>query len=72
MALNELAASQSAPTEQTNRKITMLLDYLSTYPNAKIRYTKSNMILHLNFDATYLVAKSKKTRFLCTTRNLGS
>ena len=28
VALNELAASQSAPTEQKNHKITMLLDYL--------------------------------------------
>ena len=40
VALNELAASQSASTEQTNHKTTLLLDYLSTYPDAKIRYTK--------------------------------
>ena len=39
VSLNELAASQFAPTQQTNHKITMLLDYLSTYLDAEIRYT---------------------------------
>ena len=46
MALNELATYQSAPTEQKNRKITMLLNHLSTHPIAKCRYTKWYMILY--------------------------
>ena len=40
----------------------MLLDYLSTYPDAKIRYTKSDMILHLDSDAAYLVAPKARSR----------
>ena len=40
----------------------MLLDYLSTYPNTKIRYTKSNVILHLDSDAAYLVAPKVRSR----------
>ena len=62
VALNEIAASQSAPTQHTNEKIKMLLDYLSTYPEAKIRYTASDMILHLDSDAAYLVAPKARSR----------
>ena len=51
--LNEISASQAAPTENTNGKIKMLLDYLSTYSNAKIRYTASDMILHVDSDAAF-------------------
>ena len=40
----------------------MLLDYLSTYSEAKIRYTKSEMILHLDSDAAYLVAPKARSR----------
>ena len=40
----------------------MLLDYLSTHPNAKIRYTKLDMILHLDSDAAYLVAPKLRSR----------
>ena len=39
----------------------MLLDYLVTYPDAKIRYTKSGMILHLDSDAAYLVAPKARS-----------
>ena len=45
--LNEIAAYQAAPTQLTNQKITMLLDYLYTYPDAKIRYKASGMVLHI-------------------------
>ena len=60
--LNEISASQAAPTENTNGKITMLLDYLATYPNAKIRYTASDMILHVDSDAAFLVAPKARSR----------
>ena len=40
----------------------MLLDYLSTYPNTKIRYTKSDIILHLDSDAANLVAPKARSR----------
>ena len=40
----------------------MLLHYLSTYPDAKIRYTKLDTILHLDSDAAYLVAPKARSR----------
>ena len=54
-AINDIASMQAHPTEQTNEKVKMLLDYLCTYPNAKVRYYASNMILHIDSDAAYLV-----------------
>lgn len=56
MALNKIAASQATPTKQTSENITMLLYYKATYPDAKIRYTASEIILPLDSDTTYLVA----------------
>ena len=40
----------------------MLLDYLHTHPNAKIRYHASDMQLHIDSDAAYLVAPKEKSR----------
>ena len=40
----------------------MLMDYLHTHPNAKLRYTKSGMQLHIQSDAAYLVAPKAKSR----------
>ncbi len=54
--INEISATQAAPTKFTSKKIQMLLDYLSTYPNAKVRFYASNMKLHVDLDAAYLVA----------------
>ena len=53
---------QSNPTESTNNKIKMLLDYLATYPNAKIRYHASDMALHVDSDAAYLVLPKARSR----------
>ena len=60
--LNEIAAKQTTPTESTTRKIKMLLDYLHTYPNAKIRFYRSDMILYVDSDTAYLVAEKAKSR----------
>ena len=60
--INEIAAYQASPIEKTNDKITMLLDYLSTYSYAKIRFNKSNIILHIEPDAAYLVAPKFRSR----------
>ena len=40
----------------------MLMDYLHTYPNAIIRYTKSDMILYVDSDAAYLVLPKARSR----------
>lgn len=43
-------------------KITMFLDYLSTYPMAKFRYTAFDMVLHMNSDAAFLVPPKARSR----------
>ena len=40
----------------------MLLNYLNTYPNAKIRFYASNMKLYIDSDAAYLIAPKAKSR----------
>ena len=49
--LNKIATDQANPTTETHKKTTMLLDYLATYPNAKLRYYAGNMQLHVESDA---------------------
>ena len=53
---------QATPTQKTNEKIRMLLDYLYTHPNARIRFYASDMILYADSDVAYLVAEKSKSR----------
>ena len=62
-ALNEIATSQARPTENTRKKVQWLLDFVATYPNAKIRFYKSDMILYVDSDAAYLVLPNARSRF---------
>ena len=62
VAVNELASQQAAPTAKTIKKCNMLLDYAHTYPNPKIRYHASDMCLHLDSDAAYLVQPKARSR----------
>ena len=41
----------------------MLLDYVTTYPNPKIRFYASDMILHVDSDAAYLVQPNARSRY---------
>ena len=41
----------------------MLLDFTHTYPEAKIRYYASNMLLWVDSDATYLVLPNARSRY---------
>ena len=61
-ALNEIASEQAQPTQQTKQKAQRLMDYVNTYPNTYIRYYASNMILHIDSDAAYLVAPKARSR----------
>ena len=61
--LNEIGMQQSKPTVKTQEEATMLLDYLYTHPNAKIRFYASDMRLHIDTDAAYLIAPGAKSRF---------
>ena len=75
VALGTLAAAQSEGTEATMRAATQFMDYCATHPNATIRYTASDMILHIISDASYLSVTGSRSRlggwfFLST--NIGS
>ena len=61
-ALSEISGLQAHPTEATEKKANMLLDYLSSNSEAKLRYHVSDMILHVNSDAAYLIAPNAKSR----------
>ena len=50
------------PTTKTTDKAQQLMDYLNTYPNAYIRYYASDMVLHIDSDAAYLVAPNARSR----------
>ena len=54
-ALTDIASAQSQPTEHTIKACHMLMNFLHTFPNAKIRFSKSQMILYVDSDAAYLV-----------------
>jgi Reverse transcriptase (RNA-dependent DNA polymerase). len=62
VALNDISHEQANPTTTTQTKITQLLDYAATYPEATIRYYKSDMILWIDSDAAYLVAPQARSR----------
>jgi hypothetical protein len=50
--LNDIATEQTKATEKTQAATNQMLDYLSTHPDATIRYHASNMILHIHSDAS--------------------
>jgi hypothetical protein len=60
--VNLLSAQQSTATESTMTKLTTLLNYCATYPDAVIRYKASDMILHIVSDASYLSASGSRSR----------
>ena len=63
-ALNEILVAQAAPTKKTREKVNMLLDYLSTYPDANIRFKASDMILQIDSDAAYpIVPKALQNHY---------
>ena len=61
-AINEISTQQAQPTEDTNTKATMLMDYFHTYPCATIRYHASDMQLHVDSDAAYIVLPKARSR----------
>jgi hypothetical protein len=62
MALSEISSQQSAPTENTMKRVNQFLDYMWTHPDAKIRYRASDMILNVHSDASYLSAPKARSR----------
>ena len=62
VALSAIAADQADPTERTLEKTLYLLDYVATHPDAIITYKKSNMILAIHSDASYLTEPKARSR----------
>ena len=62
VALSTLATQQTNGTKQTMMDITHLLNYCATHPNAIIRYKRSDMILHVESDASYLSESKARSR----------
>ena len=62
VALNDIAAHQARPTQFILSKCKQLLDYAATYPKVALRFYASDMILHVDSDAAYLVQDGARSR----------
>ena len=58
VALNEIGAEQALPTTDTVQKTKMLMDYVAMQPDTVIRFHASNMCIHINSNAAYLIMYS--------------
>jgi hypothetical protein len=54
MAPSSIAVEQAKAMERTMEKCTQLLDYLAGHADAKVRFHKSDMIMNIHLDASYL------------------
>ena len=61
-ALNDISREQAKPTLRSMDKAKRLLDYVSTFRTTYIRYYASNMVLHVDSDAAYLVVSQARSR----------
>ena len=62
VALNDLSSQQANPHESTLTHAYKLLAYVATHPNAILRFHASDMVLHVDSDAAYLVLPEAKSR----------
>lgn len=62
VALGTLAAAQAEGTQATIAACTQLLNYAATHPDAVLRYTASDMVLHIHSDASYLSESKARSR----------
>lgn len=61
-ALNTIGKQQAQPTHQTKKRCQRLMDFLNTYPDAYLRFHASDMVLHIDSDAAYLVLPKARSR----------
>jgi hypothetical protein len=61
--INDISTDQSSASQDTLAKCKMLLDYAATHPKSIIRYRASDMILHIDSDAAYLVQQNTHSRY---------
>ena len=62
VALSSLAAEQAKGTENTAKVIVKLLNYCATHPDAALRYQRSDMILRVHSDTSYLTEPRTRCR----------
>ena len=60
--LNQLGTQQALPTENTKKAVKHLLDYVYTYRQSYLQFNASDMILHVDSDAAYLVLPKARSR----------
>ena len=61
-AIGTIATQQAHATRDTMKAITQLLNYCATHPSAVVRFVSSDMILHVESDASYLTAPHARSR----------
>ena len=61
-ALNEINIEVIKTTERTREVVNHFLDYCITHPKAQIIYRASDMQIHIESDAAYLVAPKGRNR----------
>ena len=62
VALGTLASQQENPTEALWNDITWFLNYAATHPDAIICFSKSDIILHVSSDGSYLSETKSRSR----------
>ena len=60
--LSAIASTQSAPTQETMKKVELFLDYAASHPDAILTYRKSDMVLAVHSDASYLSEPKARSR----------
>ena len=63
VALGNIGAAQASATTRTRKAAVKFLNYAATHPEAVIRYRRSDMILYIDSDASYLSAPKARSRY---------
>jgi hypothetical protein len=61
VAIGSISSKQTKGTQHTLDKVTHLLNYCATHPEAVVRYHASDMALHIHSDASYLSASEARS-----------
>ena len=61
-ALNKLASRQANPTEELERDVDRFLQYAATYPNGKLTFWPSGLVLFVHSDASYASETNSRSR----------
>jgi hypothetical protein len=62
VALGTFTSNQSKGTHTTVQALTQLLNYAAAHPDATVRYTASDMFIHIHSDASYLSEAKSRSR----------